>query len=168
MTRPSSDRARTLAPQRQRRPAWLAAALLAAGLASQADAAVLCGRRSAATGEIADGATIKLRTVCRDNELAVNPFEVGLQSQPTVVVRTGNAVTTAGSVSTPASCEPGEVATGGGVLSAASNGAEPVLRSSRPQPETPGATPTGWRVTVANGTGAGTITVTPFAVCAAP
>ena len=159
---------RTWTPRRRGRRVVLLAALVAAGIASQVDAAVLCGRRSAATGEIADGATVKVRTACRDSELAVNPADLGVRAQPTTVVRTGSAISTNGTVSTPARCEPGEVATGGGVLSSGSSGGEPVLRSTRPEPETPGATPTSWRVTVANGAGAGSITATPFVVCAAP
>jgi hypothetical protein len=48
-------------------------AILIAGVASHVSAAVLCGRRNAATAEIADGATLKLRTACKSNELPVNP-----------------------------------------------------------------------------------------------
>ena len=54
------------------------------------------------------------------------------------------------------------------MLSTGTGGGEAAVRSSRPQPETPGETPTAWHVTVANIAGAGTITVTPFVVCAAP
>jgi len=148
------------------RPIWIAAALMAAGLGGQARASVLCGRQS--NGRIADGATIKLRDICKSNELAVNPLEVGLTSQPHVVVRTGNTVSTNFSLSTAASCEPGEVATGGGALSTGSGGGLPVMRTSRPQPDDPGSVPTGWRVTVVNTATSGTFTAVAYAICAAP
>ena len=152
--------------RRRRRPVWIAAALVAAGISGQASASVLCGRQSG--GRIADGATIKLRDVCRSNELAVNPLDVGLTSQPHLIVRTGNTVSTNVSLSTLASCEAGEVATGGGALSTGANGGTPVIRSSRPQPDEPGSVPTAWRVTVANTSASGTITAVAYAVCAVP
>ena len=145
---------------------WIAVAFLTAGLGGYARASVLCGRQSG--GRIADGAIIKLRDSCKSNELAVNPLEVGLTSQPHVVVRTGSTVSTNGALSSRASCEAGEVATGGGGLSTGANGGLPVMRSSRPEPDDPGATPTAWRVTIVNSSAMGTITVVPYAVCAAP
>jgi hypothetical protein len=42
------------------------------------------------------------------------------------------------------------------------------MRSSRPQPDTVGATPTGWRVPEVNSAGTGTITLTTYVVCAVP
>jgi hypothetical protein len=119
-----------------------------------AGASVLCGRQSG--GHIVDGATIKLRQSCKSNELAVNPLELGLTSPPHLLVRTGNTITTNGSVSTAASCEDGEVATGGGALATGANGGLPVTRSSHPQPDDPGSTPTGWRVTIVNTADSGT------------
>jgi hypothetical protein len=144
------------------------AAILIAGFAARVGAAVLCGRRNAATAEIADGATLKLRTACRSNELPVNAADLGLQPASGFVVRAGNTVTTNGTVSTAASCEAGEIATGGGILALGNDGGAPVMRSSRPQPDAAGSTPTGWRTTEANSAGTGTITVTAYAVCAVP
>jgi hypothetical protein len=129
---------------------------------------VLCGRRDGATGQIADGASLKLRTACKSNELPVNVSDLGLGSVSGFIVRTGNTVSTNGSVSSPANCEPGEFATGGGVLALGNDGGSPVMRSSRPQPETAGATPTGWRVTEVNSAATGTITATTYVVCAVP
>ena len=83
-------------------------------------------------------------------------------------VRFGSAITTGGTVSTPANCLAGEVATGGGQIATGASGGLVVLASSRPQPETAGAVPNGWRVTVRNGATVGTITVTPYVVCASP
>ena len=143
-------------------------ALLVVGAAPQADAAVLCGRRSGATGEIAEGSSIKFRTVCKDNELPVSPGDLGVQSVSGFVVRHGSTVSTNFSLSTLASCEPGEVATGGGGLAAGNDGGLPVMRSSRPIPDDVGATPTGWRVTEVNSAGTGTITLTAYVVCAVP
>jgi hypothetical protein len=151
------------------RPTRLLAATIALGLAARADASVLCGRRNG--DELADGASVKVRSACKSNELPVDAAALGLAGAPglvTTVVRTGSPITTNGTVSTPANCADGEVATGGGALSAAVSGGLPVLRSSRPEPETAAGTPTGWRVTVVNSAGTGMITVTPFVVCAVP
>jgi hypothetical protein len=154
--------------ERSRGIAATVAAILIAGLASHASAAVLCGRRNGATAEIADGATLKLRTACKSNELPVNAADLGLAPASGFIVRTGNTVSTNVGVSSPASCEPGEVATGGGGVAVGNDGGLPVMRSSRPQPDTAGATPTGWRVTEENSAGTGTITLTTYVVCAAP
>jgi len=146
-------------------PVWIAAALVLL-LAGHARASVLCGRQSG--GHIADGATIKLRESCKSNELAVNPLDLGLSSQPHLVVRTGNTISTNVSLATTASCEDCEVAIGGGVLATGASGGLPVMRSSRPQPDDPGSTPTGWRVTIVNTAASGTITGVAYVVCAAP
>ena len=148
------------------RPVWIAAALVVLGLGGHARASVLCGRQNG--GHIADGATIKLRESCKSNELAVNPLELGLSSQPHLVVRTGNTISTNFSLSTAASCEDGEVATGGGGLATGANGGLPVMSASRPQPDDAGGTPTGWRVTIVNTAVSGTITGVAYVVCAAP
>ena len=151
-------------------PRLLASALLVA-VALQADASVLCGRRNGDTDEVSDGASVKVRSACRSNEVELDAATLGLAGTPslvTTVVRTGNTVSTSGSLSTPALCESGEVATGGGALSLGTNGGVPVLRSSRPEPETAGATPTSWRASVANVAGTGSITATAFVVCAVP
>lgn len=129
---------------------------------------MLCGRRNGATAEIADGATLKLRTACKSNELPVNAADLGLAPASGFIVRSGNTVSTNGALSSPASCEPGEVATGGGGLAVGNDGGLPVMRSSRPQPDTVGAAPTGWRVTEVNSAGTGTITLTTYVVCAVP
>ena len=154
--------------ERRRGIAATVTVILIAGLASHVSAAVLCGRRDAGSAEIADGATLKLRTACKSNELPVNAADLGLASVSGFVVRTGNTVSTNVSVSTPANCEPGEFATGGGALALGNDGGLPVMRSSRPQPETAGAAPTAWRVTEVNSAGTGTITVTAYVVCAVP
>jgi hypothetical protein len=154
--------------ERRKGIAATAAAILIAGLVSHVSAAVLCGRRDGATAAIADGATLKLRTACKSNELPVNAADLALAPASGFSVRTGNTVTTNGTVSTAATCEAGEVATGGGILALGNDGGVPVMRSSRPQPDTAGATPTAWRVTEANSAGAGTITVTAYVVCAVP
>jgi len=154
--------------ERRRGIAATVTAMLFASFASHASGAVLCGRVNAATGEIADGATLKLRTACKSNELPVNAADLGLGPASGFIVRTGNTVTTNGSLSSPANCEPGEVATGGGVLATGNDGGLPVMRSSRPQPETAGAAPTSWRVTEVNSAGTGTITATAYVVCAVP
>ena len=149
------------------RPNPLAAWLLAAGaLAAPAQAFVLCAR-SGSDGGPNEGASVKVRRVCKDNETALDAATLGLAA-PTLstIVRTGNQISTNGTLSSPASCDAGEVATGGGALSTGADGALPVIRSSRPQPDTAGATPTAWRTTVANIADTGTITVTPYVVCA--
>jgi hypothetical protein len=158
---------------RRRRGAPVAAlvAALVATHALAADAAVLCARRAAGGTQAAEGATVKIRASdCRDNEVPVEAAALGLPAAglTTTVVRTGNQVTTNGSLSTSAACEPGEVATGGGALNQGNDGGLPVLRSSRPQPEAAGGTPTSWRVTVTNSAATGTITATAFVVCAVP
>jgi hypothetical protein len=156
----------------QQRSVWLGAALVVlAAFASRADAFVLCAHRNSKTAAIADGAALKLRTTCKSSEQQVDPASIGLQGSlgaGNVVVRTGNTISTNGTVSTPANCNAGEVATGGGALSIGNNGGEPAIRSSRPEPDTAGATPTGWRTTVVNSAGTGTITVTAYAVCVSP
>src|SRR5262249_21911463 len=116
--------------------AWL---LVAGSLAAPAHAVTLCAR-SGNGADPNDGATVKVRSACKDTETALDPATLGL-SAPGVstIVRTGDQITTNGSVSTPASCEAGEVATGGGALSVGNDGGVAVLRSSRPQPETAGA-----------------------------
>jgi hypothetical protein len=109
-----------------------------------------------------------VRTACRDNESLVDAGALGLATGfTTTTVRTGNTITTNAALSTSALCAAGEVATGGGVLSSAANGGIAAMRSSEPQPDTPGATPTSWRVTVENVSDTGTITATAYVVCAA-
>src|SRR5262245_10323774 len=141
---------------------------LIVALASYANAAVLCGRRDGRTGQIADGASLKLRTACKSNELPVDASTLGLGAVSGFIVRTGNTVSTNVVLSSSANCEPGEFATGGGVLALGNDGGLPVMRSSRPQPDTPGTTPTGWRVTEVNSAATGTITATTYVVCAVP
>jgi hypothetical protein len=154
--------------ERRRGIAMTVAAILIAGSASHVSAAVLCGRRNAATAEIADGATLKLRTACKSNELPVNAADLALAPASGFIVRTGNTVSTNAALSSAASCEPGESATGGGALAQGNDGGLPVMRSSRPQPDSTGSMPTAWRVTEVNGAGTGTITVTAYVVCAVP
>src|SRR5262249_10855886 len=115
-----------------------------------------------------EGASVKVRGLCRDNEVALDATALGLVAQRTFTVRTGNQVTTNASLSTPAFCEPGEVATGGGVLATSANGGVAAVRSSRPQPGDAGATRTGWRSTVLTAPDTGTIRATAYVVCAAP
>jgi hypothetical protein len=147
------------------RATWLVAACVTAALASPARAVVLCARES--NGVPSEGASVKVRAICKDNEVALDPVALGIATGPTTtIVRTGNPVSTNGTVSTPATCAAGEVATGGGVLSTGTDGGVAVLRSSRPQPDTAGATPTAWRSTVTNLSDTGTITATPYVVCA--
>jgi len=134
----------------QRRPIGLVAAVVAALLAhaGRADALVLCAKQNAKTHAITEGASLKLRTTCKASEQQVDPASIGLQGSVgtgNVVVRVGSEITTNGTVSTPANCTAGEVATGGGALSVGAGGGEAAMRSSRPQPDTAGATPTGWR-----------------------
>jgi hypothetical protein len=136
----------------------------ALALSRTVHASSLCVRRNG-SGVPSEGATVKLRTTCASNEIALDPASVAFTVPPVVTVRTGSPISTTGTVSTPAPCAAGEVATGGGALSIGSGGGSPVIRSSRPEPETAGAVPTSWRVTVANEGAAGSITVTPYAVC---
>ncbi len=145
----------------------LAAWLLAAGtLATPAHAFVLCARSTNGTDPI-DGVAVKVRSACRVTEVALDPATLGLTPGGiSTIVRTGNQITTNASVSTPANCEPGEVATGGGAIATGANGGIAVMRSSRPEPETAGPTPTSWRTTVENSSATGTITATAYVVCA--
>jgi len=137
-------------------------------LPTPAAATILCGAKDRTTGQLRDGASLKVRSVCRANEVQASAAALGL-SPPGVVVRTGSQISTGGSLSTPANCDPGEVATGGGALTSVTGGAEITVRSSRPQPETAGAVPIGWRVSAANlNAPTGTITVTAYVVCATP
>jgi hypothetical protein len=142
------------------------AAIAAALLASRSDAFVLCARNGS-SGVPSDGATVKVRAACKDNESLVDAGALGLTTGfTTTTVRTGNTITTNAALSTPASCAAGEVATGGGVLSSAANGGVAAVRSSQPQPDAPGATPTAWRATVENVSDTGTVTATAYVVCA--
>jgi len=54
----------------------LATAVL--GVAPQAEAVVMCGRKTR-TGQLADGASVKLRPACRPNEIQLDPVMLGLQ-----------------------------------------------------------------------------------------
>lgn len=144
----------------------LGAALLATALTSGTASALVCARADS-TGHLREGTTLKLRSVCRSTERAVDAAALGLGLR-NLIVRTGNPISTNGTVSTPSNCDAGEVAAGGGALSVGSTGGDPAMRSSRPEPETDGATPTAWRVTVENTAGTGTITVTPYVVCGTP
>ena len=145
----------------------LTAGLLVAGaLVAPAHAFLLCAR-SGNGADPSEGASVKIRSACKDNETSLDPTTLGLATGAvSPIVRTGNQITTNGTLSTPANCEAGEVATGGGALATGSNGGIPAMRSSRPQPETDGATPTGWRVNVGNVSDTGTITATAYVVCA--
>ncbi len=146
--------------------AWLAAGCAAAALATPARAFVLCAR-SGNGADPNDGASVKVRSACRDNEAALDAAALGVSpALPATLVRTGDTISTNGTLSTPASCADGEVATGGGALTSGTGGGIPVLRSSRPQPDDAGATPTAWRVVVSNAGDAGTITATTYVVCA--
>src|SRR4051812_10801129 len=49
-----------------------------AWLADPAAALVMCGRKGR-SGEVAEGASIKLRDVCRTSEVQVDPMELNLQ-----------------------------------------------------------------------------------------
>ena len=144
---------------------WLLAACAAGTLAAPAQAFVLCARGDDAPNE---GASVKVRSVCKDNETALDPAALGVSSAPTIatVVRTGSPLGVNGLLSGLASCLAGEVATGGGVRTIAAGGGVPLIRASHPQPDAPGATPTGWRTSVQNISDGGTITATTFVVCA--
>lgn len=143
-------------------------ASLALLVATGADATVVCGKLDAKTGHVRDGSAVHVRNACRPSEVQLDAAALGLQVLGTLTVRTGNTISTNGIVSTSAICNPGEVATGGGLLGLSNDGGQPVLRSTRPEPDTAGATPTSWRSTAANLSTTGTITVTAYAVCAAP
>ena len=148
-------------------PIWLLAVSLSLlALPAVGGAAVLCGKTNPSTGELREGSELHVRSTCKATEQQVTLTALGLESKYTV--RAGNQITTNGALSTPAICEPGEVATGGGAIATGNNGGNPAIRSSRPQPDTVGSVPTSWRTTVANQAGAGTITVTAYAVCVAP
>jgi hypothetical protein len=143
---------------------WLLAACAAGTLVTPAHGFVLCARGDGAPNE---GASVKVRSVCKDNETALDPTTLGASAaRIATVVRTGNQITTNGSLSSPASCLDGEVATGGGALTSGTAGGLPVIKASRPEPDAAGATPTGWRVTVQNIADAGTVTSKTFVVCA--
>jgi hypothetical protein len=149
--------------------AWLLASFLAGASSTPADAFVLCARKSNGATAPSEGAGVKVRSVCKDNEATLDAAALSLATGLTsTLVRTGSQLSTSGTVSTPANCAAGEVATGGGVLATGASGGVAVMRSSRPQPETAGASPTGWRVTVQNLSDTGTITVTAYVVCAVP
>jgi hypothetical protein len=149
--------------------AWLLAAFLAGASSTPADAFVLCARKSNGAAAPSEGAGVKVRSVCKDNEATLDAAALGLTTGLTsTIVRTGNQVSTNFAVSTAASCEPSEVATGGGVLATGTNGGVAVMRASRPQPDTAGSVPTAWRSTVQNLSDTGTITATAYVVCAAP
>jgi hypothetical protein len=83
-----------------------------------------------------------------------------------VVVRKGQPRTGNGLTAT-VDCAPGEIATGGGGLVTSSGGLA-VLEFSIPQPDTDGATPTGWKVRADNRGEIGNITLTPYVLCATP
>lgn len=149
-------------------PIWLRLLVVSfsvLALPAAGGAAVLCGKVNA-TGEFRDGSQLHVRSTCKATEKQATLTALGLE--PTFTVRVGTPLTTSGSLSSPATCEPGEVATGGGASSIGSGGGQPAIRSSRPQPDTAGSVPTAWRVSVANTAGTGTITATPYAVCALP
>jgi hypothetical protein len=147
--------------------AFLVATVVTA--ATGAEATVLCGKLNSATGHVRDGSSLHVRSACKTSEVQLDAAALGLQVLGTLAVRMGNAVSTSGSLSTPANCNSGEVATGGGLIGTAADGGEIAVRSSRPQPETAGATPTGWRVSAGNlNVPTGTITATAYVVCAAP
>jgi hypothetical protein len=149
--------------------AWLLTTCAAGVLVGPARAAVLCARASHGATAPNDGATVKVRGACKPNEATLDPAALGIATGlATTVVRTGNQVSTNGALSTSAFCAAGEVATGGGALATGTNDGVAALRSSRPQPDDADATPTGWRVTVANQADKGTITATAYVVCAVP
>lgn len=99
---------------------------------------------------------------------AVADSVVGGAGMRNFAVRLGNSVSTAGSLSTPANCNPGEVAVGGGGLVTGSSGGIGVMSGSRPQPEVVGNTPTGWRLSARNTSATGQITAQAYVVCASP
>lgn len=137
--------------------------------AASAEAAVLCGTKDRITGQLRDGASLHVRSVCRTNEVQADLASLGLGAQPHLTVRLGNTITTNVSLSSSSACDPGEVATGGGAVASDASGGEAVLRMSRPDPDGEGVVPTGWRVGVANANApTGTITSTTYTVCAAP
>jgi hypothetical protein len=145
--------------------------LLSSAVPTPATALVLCAKHNRKTGAITDGAPLKLRTTCKTSETQVDPGSIGLQSAlgtGNVTVRLGDQITTNATVSTPANCSAGEVATGGGILATGNGGGVAAMRESIPQPDTAGATPTGWRSIVENTQATGTITATAYAVCVAP
>lgn len=147
---------------------WMLTLCAAGALSAPAHAFVLCAH-NASTGDPSEGASVKIRSACKDSETTLDPSVLGVSpSGISTIVRTGDQITTNGGLSTPASCQPGEVATGGGVLTVGNAGGIPAMKASRPEPDTAGATPTGWRVTVANIADTGTITATAYVVCAGP
>lgn len=151
-------------------PCATAAVVLATLLTSApAGAAVLCGTKDRITGQLRDGASLHVRSVCRTNEVQADLASLGLSAQPHLTVRLGNTITTNIALSSSSACDPGEVATGGGAVASGASGGEAVLRMSRPDPDGEGGVPTGWRVGVANANApTGTITSTTYTVCAAP
>ena len=48
-------------------------------LASSADAWTLCAKKDRRTNAYKEGSPVKLRNVCRTNEIAIDPAELGLQ-----------------------------------------------------------------------------------------
>ena len=138
--------------------AWLLAGWTAA---APAHGFVLCARGDGTPNE---GASVKVRTACKDNETTVDPDLLG-RTTASAIVRKGNTVTTNGSLSSPASCLQGEIATGGGATTSTTGGGLAALKTSHPEPDDPGSTPTAWRVAVTNVSDTGTITSTTYVVC---
>lgn len=145
------------------------ALLVTLSAAASVEAAVLCGTKDRITGQLRDGASLHVRSVCRTNEVPADLAALGLSAQPHLTVRLGNTITTNGSLASTSSCDPGEVATGGGAATSGASGGVPEIRTSRPEPDGDGVVPTGWRVAVGNvNASTGTVTSTTYVVCAAP
>src|SRR5262245_23532919 len=78
---------------------WLTAVCAAAALSDPAAGAVLCARGSAA-GVPNEGATVKVRTACKDNETSLDAASLGVfGGVTTTIVRTGNTINTNASLS---------------------------------------------------------------------
>ena len=62
--------------------ARVAAALLLCSVAANAEALVVCGAKKAGTETLKDGATLRLRAVCKPREFQIDPATAGLQGPP--------------------------------------------------------------------------------------
>jgi hypothetical protein len=103
----------------------------------------------------------------QDNSLTgADIDESTLSSLSNVVVREGTQITLPAntSVTASASCNPGEVATGGGFRGDSDPQYFGSLRHSLPVPDDAGSTPTGWQVVVRGGTQSHVTTA--YVICA--
>jgi hypothetical protein len=92
----------------------LALILAAAPLVAAADAAVICAHKSRKTGAVAEGASLKMRTTCKRNEVAVDVVgTIGTDRLADAGVTTPKL---ADGAITAAKVKPGELVTGSGTL----------------------------------------------------